>query len=151
MSVVPAQSLIQNYAAQQKRLCEALFDQHPFNDITTLVEVPKRGSLAVGDQLWEFQRHGSGICFTRVPTNEIVDVHTALVTYPGGVDGWRFLLHPESMGIDAVKHGSVKFDATDQKSLHEMLRQLSHEGFIVAVDPGRDLYVLPAEKAQFKS
>jgi hypothetical protein len=140
MNAVQTESMLRDYAALQERLCEALFDRYPVDDATLLTDLPKRGSLPLGDELWEFERHGTGVCFTRVPTNEIVDVHADPVAHPGGIDAWRLVQYLESKGIETVNYGATKFDATKEKSLDEMLQRLCSGGVLVVADPKRRIY-----------
>lgn len=138
-----AKQMLREYAAVQERLCGALFDQYPIDDAGLLTDLPKHGTLPVEDDLWEFQRHGTGVCFSRVSSEEVVDAHAEPVAYPAGIDAWRLVQNLESKGIEVLKHGPAEFDATKEKSLEEMLQCLCSEGVLVVADQKRRIYSLP--------
>jgi hypothetical protein len=110
------------------------------------------GGLSAGDDLWEFEKHGKGVRFNRVLTGEIVDVPTALVTCPKGLDSWRLVEHLDSKMDISLQYGGVEFDGSSQVSLERLLQQLCRDGILsVAVQSdGGQLYVfsrLSASKA----
>lgn len=137
-----ARPMLCEYAWLQERLCGALFDKYPIDDVNLLTDLPKHGTLQVGNGLWEFQRHGTGVCFTHVPGNEIVDVHAKPVAYPAGIDAWRLIQNLRSKGIETLRDGEAEFDATNEKSLEEMLQQFCREGLLDVSDQNCGLYVL---------
>ena len=137
---MPAMQLLREYAILQERQCEALFEQYPVDDVHLLTDLPKQGQLALGDELWEFQRHGSGVCFTHVSTNAIVDAHACPVAHPAGIDAWRLIQYAESKSIETLTHGSTEFAVTSEKPLERMLEQLSREGLLDVADPKRRIY-----------
>jgi hypothetical protein len=140
MKAISADPMLRDYVSLQKRLCEALFGRYPIEDVMLLTDLPKWGSLHVGDELWEFKRHGTGVCFIRVPTNEVVDAHTGPVAHPDWVDAWRLVQYLESKGIETVNYGAKNFDATKEESLDEMLQRLCNDGVLVVADPKRRIY-----------
>jgi hypothetical protein len=142
MKTMPAKQLLREYANLQERLCGALFEQYPVDDIHLLTDLPKRGQLPLGDELWEFERHGSGVRFTHVLTKAIVDAHTSPVAYPAGVDAWRLIEHLESKGIETLTHGSTEFAVTSKRPLERMIEQLSREGLLEVADAKRRIYSL---------
>lgn len=142
MKAIPAKQLLHEYAALQERLCEALFEQYPVDDANLLTDLPQQGQLPLDDALWEFLRHGSGVCFTHVSTHEVVDVPTYPVACPRGIDGWRLCQHLESRNIEILNHGPTEFDARNEKALERMLHQLSHEGVLDVIDLKRRIYSL---------
>lgn len=143
MKTLPAKQLLREYAILQERLCDALFEQYPVDDVNLLTDLPKRGQLPLGDELWEFERHGSGVCFTHVSTKAIADAHTSPVACPAGIDAWRLIQYLESKGIKKLTHGSTEFAVTSEKLLERMLEQLSREGLLDVADPKRRMYSLP--------
>lgn len=138
-----AETVLRDYVALQERLCKALFDRFPVKDTALLTDLPRRGLLPLGDTLWEFNRHGTGICFSCVSASEIVDAHAEPVAHPRGIDAWRLIHYLESRGIEALTHGGAEFDATREKSVEEMLRQLFGEDLLTVSDFDRRIYSLP--------
>jgi len=134
--------LLHEYGALQERLCDALFDRYPIEDVNLLLDLPKRGILSVGDDLWEFQRHGVGVCFTNIPAKEIVDAHVAPATQPGGIDSWRLVQYLESRGIGTLHHETMQYDATSTESLDAMLEQLCRMGLLIVANQKRRIYSL---------
>ncbi|MBS1910959.1 MAG: hypothetical protein JST22_03140 [Bacteroidetes bacterium] len=140
--MMDSMQLLHEYAALQERLCDALFDRYPIEDTNLLLDLPKQGIMAVGDDVWEFQRHGLGVCFTNPSTNEVVDAHVDLADHRGGIDAWRLIQYTESKGIEALTHEGTEFDATQLSSLETMLEQLSHMGVLVVAKQKPRLYSL---------
>ena len=137
-----AKQLVTEYAVLQGRLCEELFNQHPVDDANYLTDLPKHGSLPLGNDLWEFKQHGSGVCFSHISSHEIVDAHIKPVSYPEGIDAWRLVLYLESKGVKALNHGRTEFDATNQRAVEQMLEVFCSEGLIQVTDRKHRIYTL---------
>lgn len=144
MKKMPAIQLLREYAALQERLCDALFDQYPVDDANLLTDLPAQGTLPVGDDFWEFQRHGSGVCFTQPSTGQTVDAHADPVAQTKGIDAWRLVQYLESKGIEELVEDGVDFDATSERSLQEMLEKLHRKGSLVLANQQRRIYSIPS-------
>lgn len=133
---------MEEFAALQRALCIQLRESFPFEDIRSLTDLPKRGSISLDDSYWEFQRHGSGISFIRVPEGDVVDAHAELVAQPSGIDACRLAQYFESKGIGQFEYDSKQYNATDERSIKSMLEYMHEKGRLESVVPERRIYTL---------
>ena len=119
------------FVEQQFSLISELRKTYPelVNDIF-LLNVPKRGSLTVSDEHWDYTKHGAGIRFVRgrpLP-NLVIDAHDKLdrATH---FDSYRICEYIESNGISASQgdvHSALISMATDGE-----LVQCGADGFCI--------------------
>ena len=137
-----AENILREYARRQARLCNALFERHPVEDVTRLSDLPRQGVLALDDDDWEFSQHGIGVCFTSVADGEVVNARAWVFAYPAGFDACRLKQHLESKNIGRIAHGEMTYNATMKSSLGKMLECLRREGLLVLVDAKAQIYML---------
>ncbi len=138
-----AAAYVRAYLERQASLCAALLERYPVNDQTLLLDLPAQGTVAFDESFWEFQKHGKGVRFCRIPAGEIVDVPVGVVAHPGALDAWRLLGHLESREIENLRHGTQQYCGTDERELQSLLRRLCEEGVLIAVEDEKGLYALP--------
>jgi hypothetical protein len=136
------ETILRDYADLQARLCNALFERHPVEDVTKLRDLPRRGAFVLEDDEWEFSQRGIGVCFTRVAAEEIINARAWVFAYPAGFDACRLVEYFESKHITAITHGETRYDATRERSLARMLTQLCREGLLMLVDKTSHIYML---------
>lgn len=135
---------IREYAAIQRRLCGALFATFAVRDMHFLTDLPKHGVLRVGDELWEFRRHGTGVSFTQAGSKIVVDAHAGMVAYAGGVDACRLVQYFESLGVKTLVHGHARFCTAEENSVNNLLRVLCDDGVLVTPVSSDKIYCLVA-------
>jgi hypothetical protein len=102
---------IRDFVALQQRLCVALREK--FHPDSLLLNLPKEGSVSIGDHFWEFQRHGTGVRFVESATGIEVDVHERL-DLSDAVDSWRLVTYFESMNRGVLRISDEEFRVDDE-------------------------------------
>lgn len=134
--------VVREYAAKQAALCRALLQQHSIRDTVRLLDLPRHGNVGLDETFWEFQRHGVGVCFSRVPSGEIVDVPTGVADAPDAFDAWRLIEYLESRGIDELRHRGQAYRVTEGQALKLLLRRLAKDGVLTPIDNSHKLYLV---------
>lgn len=113
-------SLMSEFVAAQRGLCAAL--ERDFQPDELLLTLPKRGALDQGGQRWEFQRHGTGVCFRSPSSGAEVDV-TDHLKCAEAFDPWRFAAYCRSLGVDELSYREQSYPVSDRdiSSLFSML------------------------------
>ena len=126
MAAPEAIPLLREFVKLQHGLCSALRDLHG----AALDQVPRTGNLSVDEGYWEFQKHGSGVRFIRLPDHPVVDVHVYLFEQTRAIDAWRLTQYFESKEVVRVRNGGKNYDATDERSFKTLLDELERSGVL---------------------
>ncbi|MDX7987859.1 hypothetical protein FE392_11035 [Xenorhabdus sp. 12] len=89
----------------QEKLSRFFFESYPkVKDFNWLLDFPKRGKIKIGDESWDFVKHGKGIRFTRITPEPtvIVDINN-YINNPRVIDVWRLLEYFERDSIEFEK------------------------------------------------
>lgn len=125
-----AVAAIKDYVELQKALCDEFGVAYLIFDKNHLLDAPKNGALTISDDYWEFQRHGSGICFRSATSGKIVDVTDGVFTCPDCCDGWRLIEYFESINVRAlVFHGNI-FETSNEKALKALLGRMEEANIL---------------------
>lgn len=110
----------------QDRLCRRL--RESFNIDPMLLTLPKHGTLDLDGEFWEFQRHGSGVSFTRPIDGIEVDVPEH-IELPFAVDGWRLGTFCEAAGITILTHRGSEYPI-NEAGIRDLMRVLLLDGHL---------------------
>lgn len=132
---------LQAYVAAQHILIKTLKNTYVCH-APLFEDVPKRGLLSVNDELWEFQKHGSGVSFTEVATKKSIDAHTEMISYPEGFDAWRLVQYFESIHVNFVDYKSNLFNVTQERNLANLLECLCQDGLLIPLKSNSKIFRL---------
>jgi hypothetical protein len=102
---------------------------------------PKSGQINIFGELWEFRRHGAGVCFTNLQTKEEIDAHTSMEQFPHGFDEWRLDTYFLSVGNIIVTVNQQMFDLHSIQGIKHLIEYLLHSQTIVPIS-GTQMYEL---------
>jgi hypothetical protein len=125
--VVQAEIALKEFTLVQQKLCAALFQKHGLAD-KYLTNIPPSGLVKLDSEVWDFKKHGVGVCFERLSDRLVIDVHRYIESCPACVDPWRLVQYLESKNIRQLNVGSRVFDAEDEEALNALLEELSRAG-----------------------
>lgn len=136
--------MVRAYSRMQAALVAAWADAVRA-DCTPFRSTPHSGTIEHRGMRWEYTRHGAGVRFNS--DQGVLDAHIEIATEPTAVDGWRLWQFCESRGIEALTFDGKRFDATDDRALHELLRHLSAAGHITRAPTDCELFTPRAPRA----
>ncbi|MDB9315945.1 hypothetical protein PN462_22725 [Spirulina sp. CS-785/01] len=121
--------LCKEFVNLQVQLLERFGEQvSDVNPQWPLLDCPKNGEIIACGEVWTFQRHGTGICFTGKTSGRIIDAHDEVFTHPQKIDSWRFSQYLESLGLQKIKINGDWIDILeDEEVLACYLSTLSPE------------------------
>lgn len=100
----------------------------------TQTEWPKHGKVTINGKIWEFRKHGAGICFTNTETKEEIDVHKGLESAPYSADEWRLETYFTSLERITVSHDQIEFDLHTKDGLRKLMRTLQNSSITIPID-----------------
>ncbi len=100
---------------------------HKNKDWVLLTDIPKGGSFEFNNQMWKYNKHGTGICFTY--KNYYVDMNRNMEDNPTTFDVYRIVDYLEHLGKDKIK-SEDKLIGFDYKNVSEMFNQIETLGLI---------------------
>ena len=117
----------------QRRLWQALRVDCPEPLSPGLTMIPRQGQVTVDGEIWEFQRHGSGVLFRETHGKRKIDLHDAFAG-PDQFDTWRLATYFGALGRAGEK--LVSQVVPRQVPLEERLRlwldDLVNQGVLIA-------------------
>lgn len=125
--VVQAEIALKEFTSIQEKLCAALSHKYGLAD-KYLTNIPPSGLLKLDSEVWDFRKHGLGVCFERLSDQLVVDVHRHITSCPACIDPWRLVQYLESKNIRRLSVGSRVFDAEDEGALDALLEELLRVG-----------------------
>lgn len=102
---------------------------------------PRLGRLNTGGGKWKFTKHGTGVCFRNLNTEEEIDAHTGMEQASQGLDEWRLDIYFSSIDRIVINIDNKRFDLHSHegiKNIFEYLQQLNK----IAPIPGTKMYQL---------
>lgn len=128
---------LRQFVGLQRLLWQALRERHSGALTAGLPSIPKHGQLAIENEVWEFQRHGSGVLFSEVSGKRRIDLHDAFAG-PEKVDPWRLATYFGSLGRTGEK--LVSRAAGNRGTLEERigswLARLASQGVLCTEEDG---------------
>jgi hypothetical protein len=131
--------LIRGFVAIQRQLCVAL--EREYRPDRFLLTLPKKGTLQLNGEDWEFHRHGTGVCFRKSTDGAEVDV-TDHLELPEAFDPWRLATFCRSLSIDQVSHNGLACPTSDQE-MRKLFANLLNSGVLLAYPGSERLAMLP--------
>lgn len=95
--------------------------------------IPKGGSLVLNNDVWGFQRHGSGVLFKAIKDGTVIDAHLGIFKAPDAFDAWRLLQYFESVGIGSAEYANASYGVATERQVEALLEKLCKEGHLVAL------------------
>lgn len=136
-------AIIPEFVELQNNLVGAFRQMFPqITDWEYLLDCPRSGCLWAEGEEWQFQRHGSGICFTGKKSGKVVDAHCGMSLYPRAFEAWRLCQYLESINVERISYNSEIFEIWDNDrefcddgKLAELLTWLLKDGAIALESP----------------
>lgn len=136
-------AIIPEFVELQNNLIGVFRQTFPqITDWEYLLDCPRSGCLRAEGEEWQFQRHGSGICFTGLKSGRVVDVHCGMFLYPRAFEAWRLCQYLESISVEKIYYKSDIFEIwendrefCDDGKLEELLTWLLKDGAIASSSP----------------
>lgn len=130
MNIKTAIEAFKQYVILQQSLCDVFGVNYTITDKDHLIDAPKSGAVVLSDEYWEFQKHGSGICFKSANRNTVVDVTKGVFTYPSFFDAWRLVEYFESVCVDTLSYKDTPYDASEPRDLERLLKCMEEDGVL---------------------
>ncbi|AXA90414.1 hypothetical protein [Massilia sp. YMA4] len=102
---------------------------------------PRKGTLSLLGAQWDFVRHGAGVRFTNLQTQEEIDAHTSIEDAPQGFDEWRLEIYFSSIEHMIVDVGQDEYDLQSDSSIKPIIEYLLRLNKIAPI-PGTKMYEL---------
>lgn len=142
-------AIIAEFVELQNNLVDAFRQTVPqINDWEYLLDCPHSGCCWAEGEEWQFQRHGTGICFTGQKSGKVVDVNLG-ISYPRAFEAWRLCQYLESIKVEKIYYNSDIFEIWDNDrefcddgKLAELLTWLLKDGAIAIASSPPKLYQL---------
>jgi hypothetical protein len=103
--------------------------------------IPKSGSIVLNNEVWCFQRHGSGVLFKSSKDGTVIDAHLGMIKAPDAFDAWRLMQYFESMGVGIAKYDDATYEVETERQVEVLLEKLSKDGHLAALGENK-LYKL---------
>jgi hypothetical protein len=119
---------INNFLALQHLLLREIASLHPSGlHSDFLLEMPKKGAVSIEGETWGFQKHGTGLRFSRNADGVVIDVSN-FVNHASVFDAWRVFQYLESVNVSAASEGEIELELLRLEALGDLVRDLNYRG-----------------------
>ena len=126
-----AAEVVLRYCELQRQVVEHFLKEFRPKDLERFADVERQGVLRVGDEAWQYTRHGAGVLFQN--RGVVIDAHVGMAIFPDALDGWRLVQYLESAGVATLSFEGKGVAADNEKALGYLLAEMVKIGLLEEV------------------